>query len=106
VCINLQGREFKVAGHPIWGFFGYRIQNEATEQWVEVTPESYDLANASFKLPDPEVDPVNGWDLKASVACDFYGKKNADGTLMDRSNDIIFDLLTVYLKEDPNEIDA
>jgi len=105
ICINEATRIFEVADHAVRGFFGYRIKNEATGQWVDVSPVgSPDLANAQFTLSDVETDH-NYWDQHAAVAVDFIGKLNADGTVMDNPADVVKDILTTHLGVAAAEID-
>ena len=42
----------------------------------------------------------------AAVAVDFYGKANADGTLMENPADVVYDILTTHLGITAAEIDA
>ena len=83
-------RKFKVAGHAIYNLDEIRV-NSGTF-WHVVNPASVDLANGEFTLS------ASDYTGTQEVSVDFYGKKKADGSLMDNAADIIQDLLT-YLGE-------
>jgi hypothetical protein len=97
VCVHLGEKRFRVAGHAIQGFFGIRMRSAVTGYWVNTGFGTKDNSIAEFTVPD--------WDMKAEMAVDFFGKVNADGTLMDNPADVVRDLLQTYLGVTDAEID-
>lgn len=90
VCIDTVNYKFRVAGHAIKDLQDVRVVKENADglgQWVTVTPTAIDEANAEFTL-----NPLD-WDGSAEVACDFIGRMNADGSLMENASDVVADLI-------------
>lgn len=90
VCVDTVAYKFRVAGHAIKDLQDVRVVKEnadGLDQWETITPDAIDEANAEFTLNAAD------WDGSAKVACDFIGRMNGDGSLMENACDVIADLI-------------
>lgn len=82
--INRNTKKFKLADHPIRSLEAVRIKRDG-EGWKQINYETVDLRKAEFTLGD-------AWEDQ-EVSVDFFGRTNADGSLMENPSDVMADLL-------------
>ena len=86
ICKDITNGTFTVADHSITSIDAVRVLNN--QAWVNATPVSMDLPNASFVLASGD------WTItdNQKVSVDFTGKPKINGYLMNNAADIVEDI--------------
>src|SRR4030042_618272 len=83
VCISVDYKKFKLAGHPIYSI--NEVRQKTADLWQTVAVEEIDLTAATFTVP--------GWDGESSISVDFKGKTDAEGDCISHAAEMVEDLL-------------